>query len=284
LQVNKLRGVKFREGLHDYVIEKGGLKVFPRLVAATQPDYDFVQEPSSSGIAEFDKLLGGGLDRGTSNLFIGPAGCGKSTLAVHHAVVAARRGDKCAIFAFDENHKTLQTRCKALGTPLDDLIESGLIRVRQVDPAEMSPGEFSGAIRDLVREEDVKLVIVDSLNGYLNAMPNEKFLSLHLHELLTFLSQRGVITIMTVAQHGVIGTMQSPVDVTYLADTVVLLRYFETEGRVKKALSVIKKRSGVHEDSIRELKMDMNGVKVGPPLKEFRGILTGTPKSHSASE
>jgi circadian clock protein KaiC len=284
LQVNKLRGIKFREGWHDYVIEKGGLKVFPRLVAATQAAVDFVQEPSPSGIPEFDKLLGGGLDRGTSNLFIGPAGCGKSTLAIHHAVVAAQRGEKCAIFAFDENHKTLQTRCKALGTPIEALIASGLIHIRQVDPAELSPGEFSGAIRDLVKKENVKLVIIDSLNGYLSAMPNDKFLSLHLHELVTFLSQKGVISILTVAQHGVIGTMQSPVDVTYLADTVLLLRYFEANGRVKKALSVIKKRSGVHEDSIRELRMNETGISVGPPLKEFRGILTGVPIVESTRE
>jgi len=258
------------------VIVKGGLEVFPRLIAS-EHESDFVQSPISSGIAEFDRLLGGGLDRGTSNLFIGPAGCGKSTLAIHHAIVAAQRGDHCAIFAFDENQKTLQTRCQALGTPLDAFLESGLIKIRQVDPAEMSPGEFSGAVRAAVEKMNARLIILDSLNGYLNAMPDEKFLSLHLHELLTFLSQRGVISIVTVAQHGVIGTMQSPVDVTYLADTVVLLRYFEAEGRVKKALSVIKKRSGVHEDSIRELKMDNRGIRVGEPLTEFRGVLTGTP-------
>ncbi len=276
LQVNKLRGVKFREGVHDYSIEKGGLAVFPRLVAS-EHHRKFSQDPISSGIAGFDKLLGGGLDRGTSNLFIGPAGSGKSTLAIQHAIFAANRGEDSVVFAFDENSKILQTRTAALGMPIDAHMESGRIRFRQIDPAELTPGEFANTVIEEVQKKNARVVIIDSLNGYLNAMPDEKFLSLQLHEMLSYLSQQGVVSIMTVAQHGLVGAMQSPVDVTYLADTVVLTRFFEAEGRVRKALSVIKKRSGGHEDTIRELKMDKKGIHIGEPLKDFRGILTGVP-------
>lgn len=283
IQINKLRGVKFREGVHDYSIEKGGLHIFPHLIAADH-HREFAQDPVSSGIPGFDKLLGGGLDRGTSNLFIGPAGAGKSTLGVQHAIYAASRGEKSVIFAFDENSKILRTRTAALGMPMDDHLESGLIQVQQVDPAELSPGQFANIVIKAVEENDARVIVIDSLNGYLNAMPNEKFLSLQLHELLTYLSQQGVVSIMTVAQHGMVGPMRSPIDVTYLADTVILLRFFETEGRVRKALSVIKKRSGGHEDTIREVSMDKSGIHIGEPLEDFHGILTGVPDFHGKPE
>jgi len=277
IQINKLRGVKFREGSHDYLIERGGLMVFPRLIAAEHRK-GFKQEPVSSGIAEFDKLLGGGLDRGTSNLFIGPAGSGKSTVALHHAVRVADTGDKAIIFIFDENRKTLETRSKALGLDLEKHVREGRIHVMQVDPADLTPGQFAQKVRDAVEKDDVQLVMIDSLNGYLNSMPDERFLSLQLHELLSYLSQLGIVTIMTLAQHGIMGTMQTPVDVTYLSDTVVLFRYFEAIGEVRKAISVMKKRSGVHEPSIRELKMSARGLQVGEPLSGFQGILTGVPQ------
>lgn len=279
LQINKLRGVKFREGMHDYLIQKGGLRVFPRLIAA-EHGQEFLQEPVPSGVASFDALLGGGLDRGTSNLFIGPAGGGKSTLATQHAIFAADRGEHSVIFAFDENTKTLQTRTTSLGMDIEPHLKSGRIRIQQMDPAEVSAGEFSDIVKSAVEKSGAKVIIIDSLNGYLNAMPDEKFLSLQLHELLTFLSQQGVVSIMTVAQHGLVGSMQAPVDVTYLADTVILLRYFESCGAVKKAVSVIKKRSGYHEDTIRELQMSEQGIQIGEPLIGFHGILTGIPVMH----
>jgi circadian clock protein KaiC len=283
LQINKLRGVKFSEGFHDYSIVKGGLEVFPRLVASKH-HRDFEQDPVSSGIPEFDKLLGGGLDRGTSNLFIGPAGTGKSTLAIHHAIFAADRGEKAVVFAFDENIQVINTRTSGLGLALDKHLKSGRIRIQQIDPAELSPGEFATAAVRAVEKDNARVVVIDSLNGYLNGMPDGKFLALQLHELLTYLSQQGVVSILTVAQHGLVGVMQSPVDVTYLADTVILLRYFEAGGRVKKAVSVMKKRSGSHENTIREFAAGPKGIKIGEPLEDFHGILTGVPVFHGEKE
>lgn len=277
LQVEKLRGVKFREGAHDYRIERGGLLLFPRLVASEHKK-PFKDDPVSSGISGFDTLTGGGLDRGTSNLFLGPAGCGKSTIALQHAVAHARRGEKASIFIFDENQKTLEKRGAAVGLNLKEYLANGTLTVQQVDPAELSPGEFVSVVRNAVEKNGSGLVIIDSLNGYLNSMPDEKFLSLQLHELLTYLSQLGVVSIMTLAQHGLLGSMQSPVDVTYLADTVVLLRYFEAHGSLNKAISVVKKRSGYHETSIRELKILDGKVEVGEPLKQFHGVMTGIPQ------
>jgi circadian clock protein KaiC len=259
------------------------LKVFPRLVAARH-HREFTAERVSSGVPEFDDLLGGGLDRGTSNLIIGPAGTGKSTLAMQQALAAARRGEKVAVFSFDENIKTLQSRLHGVGMALAEYLASDQICIQQVDPAELAPGEFAHIVKQAVSERGATMVIIDSLNGYLNAMPDEKFLSLQLHEMLTFLSQQGTVSIMTVAQHGLVGTMQTPVDVTYLADTVIVLRYFESEGAVKKAIAVVKKRSGAHEDSIREFKIDRNGLRVGKPLTTFRGVLTGTPTFQGTRE
>ncbi|MFW7381764.1 MAG: ATPase domain-containing protein [Oligoflexus sp.] len=283
LRVVKMRGVRFRGGFHDFTIEKGGLVVYPRLVAAEHPvgknKDSYARQQTSTGIAGLDKLLGGGLTRGTSTLVIGPAGSGKSAFANQHASAAAERGEKTAFFAFDEGLPTLFERSEAIGSKFPDFVASGHISVRQIDPAELSPGEFIQTVRNAVELEGVSVVVIDSLNGYLNAMPEEKFLVIQLHELLSYLSQKGIVTILVVAQHGMLGvSMQSPVDVSFLADTVMLLRYFETCGEVKKAISIVKKRSGNHERSIREFSLSKDGMQVGPPLENFHGILTGVPE------
>jgi circadian clock protein KaiC len=223
-------------------------------------------------------LLGGGADRGTSTLLMGPAGSGKSTIAVQYAVAAAQRGDHAAIFAFDESITTLTARTEALGIQFNEGRKSGQVSVTQIDPAELSPGEFAHLIRIAVEQDEARVVVIDSLNGYMNAMPEEQFLTAQLHELLMYLGRQGVTTIMVVAQHGLMGvTMNSPIDTSYLADSVVLLRYFEYAGKVKKAISVVKKRSGAHEQSIRELRFDAQGIHLSEPLTQFRGILTGVP-------
>lgn len=280
LKIEKLRGVKFREGAHDYRIDRGGVVLFPRLVAS-EHKRDFKEEPISSGIPGFDTLMGGGLDRGTSTLFIGPAGSGKSTIALQHAISLARRGEKSAIFIFDENEKTLAKRAAALGLELKAHLEAGLITVQQIDPADLSPGEFIMHIRTEVEKNGAAMVLLDSLNGYLNSMPDEKFMNLQLHELLTYLSQQGIVSIMTLAQHGLVGNMHAPVDITYLADTVVLLRYYEANGRLNKSISAVKKRSGGHETTIRELKIERGQITIGEPLVEYHGVMSGIP-SHSA--
>jgi circadian clock protein KaiC len=276
LQVQKMRGVKFREGNHDFVIERGGLVIFPRLVAA-EHHMPFKRESFSSGIKELDSLLGGGLDRGTSNMLMGPPGTGKSTIAVQFALMAAKHGEKSLFFVFDETIGTLTNRATQLGMDIAPHVKSGLIEMQQIDPAEISPGELAHKIRIAVSQHSVRIVIIDSINGYLNAMPEEKYLNLQLHELLAFLNQQGVLTIMVLAQQGLIGNMQSIVDLTYLADTVVTLRYFESQGAVKQALAVIKKRSGSHERTIREMKIGKNGIEVGRPLTDLQGIMSGVP-------
>ncbi len=277
LVVVKYRGQDFRGGFHDYKIVRGGLAVFPRLVAAEHPTEDS-REKLPSGIAALDELLGGGLEQGTSTLFVGAPGTGKSSVAVQFALAAARRGECAALFIFDESIKTLLTRCAGMGMDLKPYIDSGRITVRQVDPAELSPGELVHDIRTAVTENKAKVVIIDSLNGYLNAMPNEQFLIIQLHELLTFLGHAGVATLLIGAQHGLIGMqMQTPVDASYLADAVVILRYFEADGMVRQAISVLKKRGGAHERSIRDFSLGDTGVNVGQPLRQFRGILTGVP-------
>ncbi|HEX4666272.1 MAG TPA: ATPase domain-containing protein [Chthoniobacterales bacterium] len=276
LRVLKLRGVKFREGYHDYTIETGGLRVFPRLVAA-EHHADFDRAPVSSGIQELDDLLGGGLDRGTTTLILGTAGTGKSTLALQYAAQMASEGDAGMIFAFDETREIMLERAEALGLDLARHIESGLVRAQQLDPAEISPGEFLNRICQGVTD-GCKLVVIDSLNGYLNAMPGEQYLSNQLHELTTYLNQQGVVTVLILAQHGLVAAAEAPVDLSYLSDTVVCLRYFEAEGEVKQSLAVIKKRSGHHEKTIREFMLDHGqGIRVGPPLKQFQGVLTGIP-------
>ena len=276
LSVAKLRGARFQEGNHDYVIKRGGIELFPRLVAADYPA-DFERRVASSGNAELDALTGGGLHAGTSNLLMGPAGCGKSTVASLFADAAAGRGEKAIFFAFDESVHTLIGRAKEMGLDFDRHIADGLLEVRQIDPAEIAPGELASQIVECVEHHGVRMIVLDSLNGYVNAMPQEDFLALHLHELLSFLNQRGVITVMVLAQQGLVGAMGTPVDVSYLADTVLLMRYFEAAGQVRKAISIIKKRSGAHENTIREFAMDVSGVKIGNPLVEFEGVLTGVP-------
>lgn len=282
LRVTKLRGSRFRGGFHDFTIKTGGVEVYPRLVAADHRQ-EFSVEAVSSDVAELDTLLGGGLDRGTSTLVMGPAGSGKSSLAAQFVAAAAGRGERAATFIFDEGLTTYLKRADGLCCDLRAQIEAGRVTVQQVDPAELSPGEFASRVRDAVERDGAGLVVIDSLNGYLQAMPDERFLTAQMHELLTYLNQRGVVTILVMAQHGFMGTsMNSPVDVSYLADTVVLLRYFEAVGAIRRAVSVIKKRTGAHEDTIRELRLSSNGITVGEPLSDFHGVLTGIP-SYSGS-
>jgi circadian clock protein KaiC len=276
LRIVKLRGVKFQGGFHDFAIATGGLTVFPRLVAAdsraTTPG-----GVADSGIPEFNQLLGGGLDRGTSTLFIGPAGAGKSALATHTAAAAAQRGERVVVYMFDEGLETYRRRAAGLGADIEPHLASGAIVLTQIDPAEMSPGEFADRVRSDVERDHAAVVVLDSLNGYINSMPEERFLLAQLHELFMFLRQRGVVAISIVAQHGLIGAMQTPVDLSYLADNVVLLRFFETAGEVRQAISVLKKRSGPHEKTIRELRLRPSGITVGDPLTQFHGVLTGVP-------
>jgi circadian clock protein KaiC len=277
MRIAKLRGVKFRGGHHDYKIDTGGLIVYPRLTAAEHR----VAPPKpalSSGLTELDALLGGGLDAGTSTLITGAAGTGKSSVMVHYADAAAKLGMRPAIFTFDEHKATMIRRSKHLGIDLQAHLDSGALLLRQVDPAELAPDELAHEIRRAVDAENRGFVAIDSLNGYLHAMPDEKFLTLQLHELLTYLSNRQAVTMLVLAQGGIVGGhMSTPVDVSYIADTVVLIRYFEALGRVRKAISVIKKRSSAHEQTIRELSMGIEGLKVGQPLTGFQGVLQGVP-------
>jgi circadian clock protein KaiC len=276
LSVLKVRGSEFREGIHDLIIRRGGMIVFPRLVAG-EHHRKFERENFPSGIKELDLLLGGGLGRGTSSMFMGPPGTGKSTLALQFAVSAAERGEKALILIFDETSGTLRNRGAQLGLDAEKHVQSGHIIIEQIDPAEVSPGELVARIRSAVADESVTLIVIDSINGYLNAMPAERYLTLQLHELLAYLNQQGTITIMVLAQQGLVGSMQSTIDLTYLADTVILSRFFEARGEVKQALSVIKKRSGNHERTIREMWVGKDGIQLGKPLRELQGVLTGVP-------
>ena len=277
LRVLKYRGMAFKGGYHDYQIRRGGLEVFPRIVASertVEPRVDRI----ACGIPALDDLLGGGLDRGTSTLIVGAPGTGKSSLAAFYAKSAADQGERAALFIFDESTSTLITRSKGLGLDLAPHVASGAIAVQQVDPAELAPGEFAHAIRRQVEDNRASVVVIDSLNGYLNAMPEERFLVIQLHELLTYLGHAGVATILIGAHQGLIGLqMVAPVDASYLADAVVLMRYYETRGEVRQAISVVKKRGGAHERSIRDFQLKADGIHVGPPLRNFRGILTGVP-------
>jgi circadian clock protein KaiC len=283
LNIVKIRGVRFREGYHDLVLRKGGMVIFPRLVAA-EHHKPFKREDLASGVPTLDQLLGGGLGRGTSSMFMGPPGTGKSTLATRFALAAAERGEKVLFFIFDETVGTMTGRAAQLGMDMEPHLRSGTICLQQVDPAEISPGELVHQIRKAVLEAEGRMVVIDSLNGYLNAMPEERYLNLQLHELLAFLGQQGVITIMVLAQQGLVGSMQSIVDLTYLADTVVLFRYFEANGAVHQAISIIKKRSGNHERTIRQIKVSRGGIEVGAPLTELRGVLTGIPTLDPSAE
>jgi circadian clock protein KaiC len=287
LRVVKLRGQVYRGGYHDFVIERGGLDVFPRLIAG---EHVRGQKRGllKSNNAELDALLGGGLQHGTSAVLIGPAGSGKSTLAIQYAWAAAARGERAVVFAFDERIETLLERTEGLGMDISTFIESGHIVIQPIDTAELSPGEFGHLIRRATESDGsvpgAKIVVIDSLNGYLQAMPEERFLTGHLHEILTFLGHKGVVTFLVVAQHGLVGHMDTPFDATYLADTVVLFRYFEALGEVRQAISVVKKRSGKHERTIRELSLGEAGIKIGRPIREFHGVLSGTPTYRGSGE
>jgi circadian clock protein KaiC len=277
LIVLKYRGVRFRGGYHDYIIQRGGIVVFPRLVPG-----EYRQVPSmsklASGIDELDVLLSGGIERGTSTLIVGAPGTGKSSLAAQFVAATAASGQTAALFIFDESIHTLLTRSAGLGMDLRPHMADGRVIIQRVDPAELSPGELVAAIRRAVEERHASTIVIDSLNGYLNAMPGERYLIVQLHELLTYLGQAGVATLLISAHQGLVGThMVAPVDASYLADAVILLRYFETQGEVRQAISVLKKRGGAHERTIRELRLEGGRIRVGPPLRQFRGVLTGIP-------
>lgn len=276
LSVAKLRGVNYRSGYHDYVIQTGGIAVFPSLVAAEHQSA-FPPEVAPSGIAALDKLLAGGLRRGTSTLVLGPSGVGKSSFALQYATAATQRDERATVFAFDESYRTAADRAAGLGMELEPLKARGLFCWEQMRPATLSPGEFVARVRQHV-ERNVRIVVLDSLNSYMASMPEEQALTLHIHELLTYLGNQGVLTILVMAQHGLVGDTQAPLDLSFLADTIVLLRYFEAEGDVRKAISVLKSRSGRHETTIREYRLSsQHGLQVGPPIRDFQGVLTGVP-------
>jgi len=278
LRITKLRGLHYRGGYHDFIIRTGGLVVFPRLVASEHP-WQSSAETVSSGRPQLDALLGGGPLRGTSLLLIGASGTGKSAVATQYALAAAERGERAVVFGFDESAAIFHARSRALGMEVAHHVEAGRFVFRQIDPAELSPGEFVHHVRNAVDRDGARLVVLDSLNGYLNAMPQENFVALQLHELLSYLGQKGVLSLLTVVQHGLVAQETgTPIDVSYLADSVLLFRYFEADGRVRKALSVVKKRSGVHESTIRELVLGPEGVRVGEVLAQFRGLLSGSPE------
>ena len=276
LRVIKYRGQGFRGGWHDFVIEGGGARVFPRLVAGEHRS-NFDRSPVTAQPDELNALLGGGLDRGSSTLILGPAGTGKSLLTLTFVAAAVARGENAAMFVFDEELGLLFDRATGLGIDLQAMVDSKKLVIEQIDAAELTPGEFSERVRRCVELYEARTVVIDSLNGYQAAMPGEQALVLHMHELLQYLNRQGASTFLTVAQHGLVGDMKAPVDVTYLADTVILLRYFEARGRVRRAISVIKKRTGSHEDTIREYMVDRRGITVGQPLTNFQGVLRGVP-------
>lgn len=279
----KIRGHRFREGNHDFSIETGGLRVYPRImVPKTAQAYG--QEEVLSGIPEIDSLLGGGLRRGTSTLVMGPSGTGKSALAAEYILAAARRGERSAVFLFDENRDLYLRKAAALGMELKPFVQSGMLRIEEPDPTETTPGSMAHCIREAVERDGVKVVALDSLNGYLQVMPQERFLTVHMHELLAYLNRNGVLSLLCMAQHGLLEDMRVPAEVTYLADTVIIMRYFEAAGEVKKAISVIKKRYGPHEKTIREIRMGPEGLKVGPQLREFHGVLKGVPTFFGSSK
>jgi circadian clock protein KaiC len=279
--VHKMRGVPVREGYHDLSIETGGLVIYPRLVA-NEHETPTPAGKASSGSEPLDAMLGGGMDLGASLLVTGPSGIGKSTLCMQFLNEAARQGTCSAVFLFDETRRAFLCRADALGMPTRQHIENDLVSLRQIDPAEFSPGEFAHLIRHKVEEGGVKLVVIDSLNGYLTAMPDEKHLAMHMHELLSYLSNRGVATLLTLNQQGIVGESATPLDVTYLADVAILMRYFESDGEIRRAMSVVKRRVGTHDATIREMTISPPGVQIGEPLKAYRGVLSGLPEAREA--
>jgi circadian clock protein KaiC len=279
LRVVKMRGVKYRGGFHDFVIETGGVAVFPRLVAAEHHS-EFTEELVSTGLERLDHLLGGGLSIGTNVLFNGPSGVGKTSTAVQCGISAIERGEKAAYYLFDEGRTTMLARARAMGMNLQPYLDSGALTVTQIDPAELSPGEFASWVRDAVENKGIRFLVIDSLNAFLQAMPGEKYLVLQMHEMLSYLNQQGVITILILGQHGIIGDVRSDVDLSYLSDTIVLFRYFEAKGEMLKAVSVAKSRTTPHEASIREFRLSRAGITIGEPLRDFEGVLTGLPAYH----
>jgi circadian clock protein KaiC len=283
LRIFKMRGRAFHGGFHDFVIRTGGLEIFPRLVAASHPDEGRPEGVAASGVAALDDMVGGGLDYGTTTLIIGPSGSGKSTIALQYAHAALARGEKMLVISFDETSRVFFRRASGLGLDLREAVEAGDFVFRQVDPAELSPGELTGIIRDHVEKLGVGMVVIDSLSGYQHAMSEEQYMLLQMHEVVTYLNQQGVLTFLILAQAGMVGAMHSPIDITYLSDNVLLLRFFEAQGEIRRALSVLKKRTGHHESTIRELKIGAGGIQVGPRLEGFRGVLTGTPTYEGGS-
>jgi circadian clock protein KaiC len=277
LRVYKMRGRSFRGGFHDFVIRAGGLDIFPRLVAGSHPDEGREFATAKSGIEALDQLVGGSLDYGTSTLVIGPSGSGKSTLAMQYIHAGLGRGEKGYFISFDETESVFMRRASGLGLDLAGFQEQGSFTFKQVDPAELSPGELTAILRCQVEQEGATMIVLDSLSGYQHAMQDGQHMLLQMHEIVTYLNQQGVLTFLILTQSGMVGNMQSPVDLTYLSDAVMLMRFFEAQGEIRRAVSVLKKRTGRHETTIREVKIDAGGIRVGPKLDAFRGVLTGTP-------
>jgi circadian clock protein KaiC len=284
VHVVKMRGVRFQDGRHDFVIRMGGLELYPRLSAPATAEMP-KEGAAESGSSALDTLLGGGLDRGASTLLIGPAGCGKTTLCSHYLFAALKRGETVACYQFEESKETFLRRSSGFGMEFAPYIAAGKFVMIPVDIADLSPGEFAAQVQQAVERHRATFIVIDSLNGYLNGMPSERYLLIHLHELLSYLGQKGIVTLVTVAQHGMMGAaMNAPIDVSFLADAVILLRFFEAAGRVRQAISVVKKRRGFHERTLRELKIGPNGMEIGDVLDEFQGVLTGVPRFRGKSE
>ncbi|KGF79221.1 circadian clock protein KaiC [Massilia sp. JS1662] len=282
VHIVKMRGIRFRGGYHDYILETGGITMFPRLVASEHTS-DFTPEMRSTGSAELDTLLGGGLTRGTNSLVVGPSGIGKTTLATRCLLAALERGETASFYLFDEGLATFHARSAALGMSLRPFVESGRLLINHIDPAELSPGEFAQMLRDAVQKHGATFIAIDSLNAYLQAMPGEQFLTLQMHELLTYLNQKGVTTVLVLGQHGLVGEIRDDVDLSYLSDTTILLRFFEANGSLHRAITVIKSRTANHALSIHELRLGADGVRVGLPLEGFDGVLTGLPSYRGAT-
>jgi len=283
LRIAKMRGLKFREGFHDFTLETGGIDVYPRLVAA-EHHAEFSSTPLSTGSEGLDALLGGGLIPGTNTLLIGPSGVGKTTTVVCCLMAALKRGERCMYYLFDETLRTLLLRSKALGMDLSPFLENGQLTLRQIDPAEMSPGQFTSDVRDAVEEEGVRYVAIDSLNAYLQAMPGERYLLLQMHELLGYLNQRGVVTMLVLGQHGIVGEVETDIDISYLSDTMILFRYFEHQGEVLTALAAVKSRGSAHERTIRQFRLARGGIEVSEALRDFDGVLAGLPSYRGDTE
>jgi circadian clock protein KaiC len=276
MEIQKLRGISYIGGFHDFIIRKGGIDIFPRLIAS---DHRLAKigGPTPSGVAELDALLNGGPLGGTSTLLAGPPGAGKTTIALQYIDTACRRGDRCAIYQFDERVGTLLLRARSFGLDLEKHIEDRRLVIEQIDPAELSPGEFASRLQHEVEANSCRMIVIDSLNGYLASMPQEQHLVLQLHELLSYLNEKGVTTFLIIPHQGLVGVTAADIDISYIADVVILMRFFEAEGRIRKAISILKNRSGAHEDTIREFRIDARGIRVGEPLREFTGVLTGSP-------